>query len=258
MADRLRIIQRKHFSKYKERQPITISKHIASLERRLCTPQDFRFYLIASSCNSSMIEGSNLDTETYFRLKEAGFVSKGLREVEDIVKTYDFASTHVLNEANLLKAHKSISAHLDIPKKYMGVLRDRPVNVWGNGKIVYKCADTKIVSREMQKLFHDIQLLKERKLSTDEVFYYASMIHLVFVSIHPFADGNGRMARLLEKWFLAEKLGMVAWRIQSEKLYYKRKRSYYSRLHFRTDYKTIDYSRGVDFLTLLPMALNIK
>lgn len=258
MADRLQIIQRKHFSEYKERQPITISKHLASLEKKLCSSQDFRFYLIASSCNSSMIEGSNLDTETYYRLKEAGFVSKGLQEVEDIVKAYEFATNHVLNEENVLKAHKTISAHLEIPQNYMGVFRDRPVNVWGNGKIVYKCAKTEIVNREMQKLFHDIQLLKDRKLSIDEVFYFASMIHLVFVSIHPFADGNGRMARLLEKWFLAEKLGSVAWRIQSEKLYYKRKRSYYSRLHFRTDYETIDYGRGVDFLTLLPMALNIK
>ncbi|WP_220392957.1 Fic family protein [Chitinophaga lutea] len=33
------------------------------------------------------------------------------------------------------------------------------------------------------------------------------MIHLVFVKIHPRADGNGRSARLLEKWFLAVKLG---------------------------------------------------
>ncbi|MBL0098191.1 MAG: Fic family protein [Bacteroidetes bacterium] len=33
------------------------------------------------------------------------------------------------------------------------------------------------------------------------------MIHLVFVKIHPLNDGNGRSARLIEKWFLAQKLG---------------------------------------------------
>ena len=47
------------------------------------------------------------------------------------------------------------------------------------------------------------------------------MIHLLFVKIHPWNDGNGRSARLIEKWFIAQKLGDKAWFIQSEKNYYK-------------------------------------
>ena len=105
---------------------------------------------------------------------------------------------------------------------------------------------------------HDIDVLVNADLSYDEVFYYASMIHLVCVSIHPFADGNGRTSRLLEKWFLAQKLGQVAWAIQSEKLYFKRKKSYYENLHFRDNYNSIDYTRCIPFLCMLPMALNMK
>ncbi len=59
----------------------------------------------------------------------------------------------------------------------------------------------------MEKIWNDITILLKQKLSPEEIFYYASYIHLVFVNIHPFTDGNGRAARLLEKWFLAEKLG---------------------------------------------------
>jgi Fic family protein len=33
------------------------------------------------------------------------------------------------------------------------------------------------------------------------------LIHLRLAQIHPFRDGNGRAARLIEKWFVAEKLG---------------------------------------------------
>ncbi len=38
----------------------------------------------------------------------------------------------------------------------------------------------------------DIDSLSKIELNPFEVFYYASLIHLVFVKIHPFQDGNGR------------------------------------------------------------------
>ena len=42
-----------------------------------------------------------------------------------------------------------------------------------------------------------IDLLLKNELTVDEVFYYAAYIHLVFVNIHPFVDGNGRATRLI-------------------------------------------------------------
>ena len=130
--------------------------------------------------------------------------------------------------------------------------------MWNGRKVVYTAAATEIVPREMAKLVHDMRMLVERELNPDEVFYYASMIHLVLVSIHPFADGNGRMARLAEKWFLHEKLGDVAWKVQSERLYFERRQSYYANLGFRTSYSDLDYSLAIPFLKMLPMALNLK
>lgn len=58
----------------------------------------------------------------------------------------------------------------------------------------------------MHELFDDIRMLLDMELTEKEVFYYASLIHLMFVHIHPFADGNGRSARLLEKWFITSSL----------------------------------------------------
>ena len=93
-------------------------------------------------------------------------------------------------------------------------------------------------------------------MTVEEVFYYASFIHAAFVNIHPFNDGNGRAARLLEKWFIAEKLGQNAWYIQSEKYYYANSNDYYKNLaRIGMFYDQVDYSKMDLFLQMLPKSL---
>ncbi|MDY0089472.1 MAG: hypothetical protein RBR78_03810 [Flavobacteriaceae bacterium] len=73
-----------------------------------------------------------------------------------------------------------------------------------------------------------------------------------------FEDGSGRTARLFEKWFIAECLGKTAWKIQSEKLYQKRLKSYYKNLAIGKTYDAVNYNAAFLFLKMLPMALRIK
>src|SRR5690554_1879511 len=84
------------------------------------------------------------------------------------------------------------------------------------------------------------------------------MFHLVFVKIHPFQDGNGRTARLLEKWFLMEKIGQKATAVQLEKNYYKHLEDYYKHLEdyyanirkLGLEYEVLDYRKSLDFLLM--------
>ena len=109
---------------------------------------------------------------------------------------------------------------------------------------------------EMKKFFHDVALLLKEELTTEEVFFYASMIHLVLVKIHPWNDGNGRTARLTEKWFLAEKLGEKAWFVQSEKYYYGQHQTYYKNIRLLgLEYPVLDYKQALPFLLMLPNAV---
>jgi Fic family protein len=89
------------------------------------------------------------------------------------------------------------------------------------GKIQYEATPQIILKKEYMNFWKEVAALIKQDLTIEQVFYYAAIIHLVFVNIHPFNDGNGRSARLLEKWFLAEKLGERAWYLQTEKYYYK-------------------------------------
>jgi Fic family protein len=108
----------------------------------------------------------------------------------------------------------------------------------------------------MKKLYADIKVLLAAKITIEEVFFYASLIHLVFVKIHPWNDGNGRSARLLEKWFLAQKLGEKGWFVQSEKMYYQQHQTYYSNIRLLgLEYPKLDYNQALPFLLMLPNAV---
>ena len=110
----------------------------------------------------------------------------------------------------------------------------------------------------MKQFWLDVNQLIKQTLSINEAFYYAAFIHLVFVNIHPFEDGNGRAGRLLEKWFIAQKLGEKAWYLQSELNYYRNVNDYHRNLNkLGLFYEKVDYSEALPFLLMLPKSLEL-
>jgi Fic family protein len=125
-----------------------------------------------------------------------------------------------------------------------------------DGRIEYVAASPYEIENEIKKFYNDISILLKENLSIEEVFYFASFIHLIFVKIHPWNDGNGRTARLLEKWFLAQKLGEKSWFVQSEKMYYNQHNNYYKNIRLLgLEYSDLDYKQALSFLLMLPASL---
>ncbi len=222
------------------------------------TAEDFEYYLIASSLYSSKIEGNTLDANSFFRNRGSKSFpkKKEVKEIEDLMKAYTFASESNLNKINFLKAHKILSATL-LPVKERGKVRKQQVGVRDANtlKPVYMAVEPQFVNDELNKLFADITELLKRKLSPGELFYYASIIHLWIAKIHPFGDGNGRSARLVEKWFLVSKLGQVAWSVNSEKYYWDNRPDYYQNIALGYNYYSLYWDRCLPFLLMLPEAL---
>ena len=254
---RLQLLKPLYFDDYQKKQLITILKHFNKIKKQ---PLNFGYALENSVVFSSMIEGNRIDIDTYLKYFHSGMntKSKSFLEIEDLKQAYIFAKNNKISLPNLLKTHKLTTKRIIEDKNYIGKIRDRNVYIFSDNVKIYTGASPEIVKDEVKKLLADINVLTKLDLSINEVFYYASYIHLMFAKIHPFADGNGRTARLLEKWFLAQKLGESAWDIQSEKMYQKRLKQYYTNIHIGDNYDNLNYNLINPFLLMLPIALRTK
>ncbi len=230
--------------------PINKLNNIQKLE----LPVDyFQFYKSVSSVYSSKIEGEDIDFDSYFkhRFMNVKFKADYTKKADDLYFAYEFIDSNTLNLDNVIKAHSLLSSNL-LPKSQQGLIRTNPMFVLNsNDQIEYVAATPENVETELIKLFSDIETLQNKELNSFEIFYYASLIHLVFVKIHPFQDGNGRTARLIEKWFLLEKIGEKANSIQLEKNYFNNLKGYYDNIRkLGLEYENLNYSKSLDFLLM--------
>lgn len=235
-----------------------ISADFEMLSESEVSVSTFSFYTSVSAVFSSKIEGEDIELDSFIKHKLSGvkFLPDHTQKIDDLYATYQFAQINELNKKHVKQAHKLLTAHI-LHKSQRGKTRTHKMFViTPDGKIEYVACDWSKVKAEMKKLYNDIELLITADLNVKEVFFFASLIHLVFVKIHPFNDGNGRTARLLEKWFLAQKLGVKAWYLQSEKYYYRKHNTYYNNIRaLGLEYDLLDYSNALPFFQMLPQSL---
>lgn len=217
----------------------------------------FDYLTKASAVYSANIEGNSVDLNSYmnYELSKEKFKSgKEIEEIEHLIKAYEFAQKNELTEQNMLYCHQILSETFLIKSK-RGHYRIEPVGVFGKSGIVYLAVEPEFIEQEMQHLFNDIAVLINCDLTEAEVFYFASLIHLRFAHIHPFRDGNGRVARLIEKWFIAVKLGHNFWRLPSERYYKEHQTQYYEAINLGVNFYELNYDNCIHFLEMLPNCL---
>ncbi|HMG14185.1 MAG TPA: Fic family protein [Saprospiraceae bacterium] len=218
----------------------------------------FSFYTSVSAVYSSKIEGEDIELDSYVKHKRFGieFLPNYTQKIDDLYEAYQFAKTAKCTEENINIAHLILTKNI-LPKHKQGKLRTGNMYVTSpEGKIEYVAVSPFSLKHELEKFYHDLDTLMSSELTIQKVFYFASLLHLVFVKIHPFDDGNGRTGRLIEKWFLAEKLGEKVWLIESEKNYYLNHQTYYDNIRvLGLEYELLDYSKALNFLLMLPPSI---
>ncbi len=258
MSFKLQIISHQLLEQYRSQVTDLAQPAFEQLHDSALSIDTFSFYTSVSAVFSSKIEGEPIELDSYIKHKRfaAHFLPDYTRKIDDLYEAYQFAQQYELTDKNLLKAHAILTRHI-LQKAQRGKMRTGNMFVLAeDGRIEYVAASPSEVKTEMKKLMADISLLCNAPLDFKEVLFYAAMIHLVFVKIHPFEDGNGRTARLLEKWFIAQKLGTKAWYLQSERNYYHHHNTYYTNIRaLGLEYEILDYSRALPFLLMLPASI---
>lgn len=98
---------------------------------------------------------------------------------------------------------------------------------------------TEALVREINKIVDSSQkyydLNGKDEILLDHIIKMSSFMHAKFVNIHPFYDGNGRMSRLLQIWFLSRfKIAAVPI-FEDKEEYYK----VLNHFHVTDDYKPL-------------------
>lgn len=163
------------------------------------------YYRISLTYASNALEGNSLtETETKVVLEDG--ITIGGKPIKDYYEAlghseaYDFiyklSKKGNFTEANVKKLHKLFYHRIDESKA--GKYRKEKVFIAGSK---YSLPNPDKIPALMKEFVSKIETLEKRCHPIE----YSALVHKEFVFIHPFIDGNGRVARLLMNLILLQK-----------------------------------------------------
>jgi Fic family protein len=159
-----------------------------------------------------------------------------VKEVKNAYEVYDKIMTfEPYNVADFLKAHKLMTQGL---VKEAGTFRSGDIGVFDGDVAVHIGARPQFVPELMSDLF------TWAKSSDLHPVLKSAILHYEIETVHPFADGNGRMGRLWQTLLLAKWNGIFAW-IPMESVVYQNRPEYYEALYYGQH--NGDSSRFIEF-----------
>jgi len=168
------------------------------------------YYKIGLTYSSNALEGNSLtESETKVIIEDGitiggksirdHYEALGHSEAYDLM--YKLSKNSVFTEANIKRLHHLFYYRID--EKKAGKYRKEKVIISGSKYSLPGPEDVpaligKFIAglEKMQKKYHPVE--------------YAALVHKEFVFIHPFIDGNGRVARLLMNLVLLQKGYVIA------------------------------------------------
>ena len=156
---------------------------------------------IRSIHSSLKIEANSLDLGQVRDVINGKTVLGEKKEIQEVKNAYD--AYEKLNEINPFNINELKKLHGTMTKYLVnesGEFRKGEEGVFSGDKCIFMAPPAKLVPELMQNLF---DWLSRSKVEVHPLIM-SSVFHYEFVFIHPFSDGNGRMARLWHSAFLTK------------------------------------------------------
>ena len=145
---------------------------------------------VRSIYSSLAIEDNSLPLESVERIIENKLVlgdKKDIQEVKNANELYEHMNEYNWkNEKDFLKAHTLLMKYFEDDDGYY---RKHGEGVKKGDEVIYMAPNSLLVPSLMKSLFKFINEEQIHPLILSSIFHY------YFVAIHPFSDGNGRIAR---------------------------------------------------------------
>jgi len=223
-------------------QVIEISRVLGILEFSVKSDLKLRKENRIKSIHSSLaIENNSLTEKQVTDIIDGKRVLGDPKEIREVKNAYD-AYEEILTldpyrQKDFLKAHRLLTAGI---VNEAGKYRSRDIGIFDEiGNVVHMGARPQYLQALMDDLFAWGKNDNTHELIKSCVFHYE------IETIHPFADGNGRMGRLWQTVILANWNPIFAW-IPIETLIYENQRDYYKVLE-QVDQET-NSNRFIEFM----------
>lgn len=178
---------------------------------------------VRSVYSSLAIENNSLSLEDVNKISNNISVSgkrKEIQEVKNAIELYEnIVSYNWRKEKDLNKAHKVLMKYYDDDN---GNYRKHGEGVKRGKKIVFIAPESTIVPDLMKSLFKYIKN-NEKKIHP---LVLSSIFHYYFIYIHPYTDGNGRVARFWVSLMLTDYNEAFTY-LPFEETIYKHRKEYY-------------------------------
>ena len=180
------------FSKYESRfsAPDVKKVHSRKLIKKLIQLHTY---------STTVTEGNTATLDSVERVFDNYAVNLTPKEINEIINTKKAIELIYANKKESITADKIKQIH----KILMYNLLEKPGEFYYYQKKIvrsrFKLPSSKEESDSSVFAMLDFYKKNEKRINP---FFLSAIVHFIYVSIHPFSDGNGRIARLLHSWIL--------------------------------------------------------